>query len=189
MRTLTFRGFLTQYVRSLSFSETNSLCKLAEEATECNPRLRAPLLLYAFFADKGPVLHKAAKQAALCAEFEKMSNLFDKDSLLHALAHGAPELSEEYCKVYRSYLVLRDKTKHDNHTKLLLLRKIQQLQTKQCVSNYRIYTDLGLNHGNVNAYLKHGDVTKVSLATARRALAYLNSMALSAHAGLIQSPD
>ena len=42
-------------------------------------------------------------------------------------------------------------------------------------SNYRIYTDLHLNPGNLNAWLKHGDCGKVSLKTARSVLRYAES--------------
>ena len=37
MRELTFEGFLTRYVRSLSFADTNNVRKLTEEAAEENP--------------------------------------------------------------------------------------------------------------------------------------------------------
>lgn len=46
---------------------------------------------------------------------------------------------------------------------------------KSGVSNYRIYTDLKLNPGNLNAWLKHGDSSKVSLYTARKTLQYMEN--------------
>ena len=52
MRELTFRGFLTQYVKQLAAEKTNSLYKLAAEAGSNNPRLREPLLLYAVYTQK-----------------------------------------------------------------------------------------------------------------------------------------
>ena len=59
MRELTFRGFLTQYVKQLSAQETNSLYKLAAEASSNNPRLREPLFLYAVYSQKQDVLLQA----------------------------------------------------------------------------------------------------------------------------------
>ena len=52
-------------------------------------------------------------------------------------------------------------------------RRIVQLQKEKGVSTYRLYTDLSLNPGNLNAFLKHGDCSKVSLSTARRAVQHL----------------
>ena len=43
------------------------------------------------------------------------------------------------------------------------------------MTNYRIYTDLKLNPGNLNAWRKHGDGDEVSLETDRRTLRYLES--------------
>ena len=51
--------------------------------------------------------------------------------------------------------------------------QIKYLQQEKNVSTYRVYTDLGLNHGNVNAYLKYGDISNVSLEVAEKVLEYL----------------
>jgi hypothetical protein len=50
---------------------------------------------------------------------------------------------------------------------------VLKLQGSTGVTNYRLYADLGLNHGNMNAWLKSGDPKKVSLDVARRAVEYL----------------
>ena len=54
-------------------------------------------------------------------------------------------------------------------------QKVKRLQEKKGVTTYRIYTDLELNPGNLNAWLKHGDGAKVSLETARITLRYMES--------------
>ena len=56
-------------------------------------------------------------------------------------------------------------------------QKVKRLQAKSGLSNYRIYTDLKLNPGNLNAWLKHGNCDKVSLETARQTLRYMEHMA------------
>ena len=56
-------------------------------------------------------------------------------------------------------------------------QKVKRLQEKYGVTNYRIYTDLRLNPGNLNAWLKHGDSDKVSLDTARKTLRYVEGRA------------
>ena len=136
--------------------------------------MREPLFLYAVTSDKADFLLQATKDTQLNAEYANMLASFDKDTLFHALESGDPMLPEGYHKVYRSYISVRDRMKAESHTKELLLKKIRRLQKEKSVSNYRIYTDLSLNQGNMNAYLKHGDLTKVSLDTARRVAEYLN---------------
>ena len=61
------------------------------------------------------------------------------------------ELSEDYLKVWRSYLSYKNRGQADDHTKELMRQKVKRLQEKSGVTNYRIYTDLRLNPGNLNA--------------------------------------
>jgi len=93
-----------------------------------------------------------------------------------ALINDDPALGAEYRKVYKSYLSVRDKKKNENQTKALMRGKILRLQNEAGVSDYRIYKDLNLNQGNLHAYLKHGDCSKVSLDTARKTVDYLESL-------------
>lgn len=71
MRELTFKGFLAQYLKRLSKSNTNSLYRLAEEASSDNPRLKELLLLFALYSDKQTVLLQATKDQNLLAEYQK----------------------------------------------------------------------------------------------------------------------
>ena len=86
---------------------------------------------------------------------------------------GSEEVPAEYTKVWRSYLSRKNRGQADDHTKELMRQKVKRLQEKYGVTNYRIYTDLRLNPGNLNAWLKHGDSDKVSLDTARKTLRYV----------------
>ena len=61
----------------------------------------------------------------------------------------------------------------DDATKSLMRDRIIALQQERSITNYRLYTDLNLNPGNLNAWLKHGDSSKISLANARRVMHYL----------------
>jgi hypothetical protein len=173
MKQLTFPGFLKDYVRSLSHSATNSLYKLAAEAANNNPRLREPLFLYALFADRMDILLQATKDAALHQDYEALLKHYSKESMLHALEEHSQALPENFHKVWKSFKYRKNQVQNDNHTKTLMRNKIVKLQATKSVSNYRLYTDLGLNHGNINSFLKHGDCSKVSLETARRAVHYL----------------
>ena len=164
MRKLTFKGFLTQYVRELSTQDTLSVYRLAKEAEHENPRLREPLTLYSLFCGHAHVLRRAAKGDWLDREVLD----FMPEELMPMLEDEHSKLHENYKKVYRSYRSVASKQQTDDNTKRLLLERTRRRQAESGVSNYRLYRDLGLNPGNVNAYLKHGDVGKVSLDTARK---------------------
>lgn len=175
MRDLTFSGFLKSYVRSLSLTETNSIYRLAKEATDENPRLREPLLLYAVFTHKTDVLLRATKVPAVYSEYKSFANKFDEKGFEAALQDATSPLPEGYTKIWRSYLSKKNRPQNDNHTKALMRNKIVKLQQAKGVTNYRLYADLGLNPGNFNAWLKYGEPNKVSLATARRTVRYLEN--------------
>lgn len=173
MRELTFRGFLTQYVRNLSAQETNSLYKLAEEASRDNPRLREPLFLYALYTQKQEVLLQATKDPVLHSVYYEMTRRYTENTMTEMFVSGSEEVPAEYTKVWRSYMSRKNRGQADDHTKELMRQKVKRLQEKYGVTNYRIYTDLRLNPGNLNAWLKHGDSDKVSLDTARKTLRYV----------------
>ncbi len=177
MRELTFKGFLTRYVRELSKQDTNSLYRLAAEASESNARLKEPLLLYALYSGKQDVLLQATKDSALKRAYQIMLYDYDQDTMMQALKTDSTELPQAYHKVWRTYLSQKNRSQADDHTKELMRKKVKRLQEKNGVTNYRIYTDLKLNPGNLNAWLKHGYCDKVSLETARRALQYVQSAA------------
>ncbi len=175
MRELTFRGFLTQYVRQLAEQETNSVYKLAAEAGSTNPRLREPLLLYAVYSQKQDILLQATKEPNLRSEYFRLVTLYSAEEMTELLEQTSPLVPAEYHKVWRSYQSRKNQGQADNHTKELMRQKIKRLQEKNEVTNYRIYTDLKLNPGNLNAWLKHGDSDKISLDTARRTLRYVEN--------------
>ena len=57
----------------------------------------------------------------------------------------------------------------------MLYEKIKQVKHKKNITNYRVYKDLSLNPGNVNAFLKNADMGKVSLNTVRKILAFVQN--------------
>ena len=175
MRELTFVGFLSRYVRELSMSGTNSISKLAREAATDNYRLRKPLLLYALFTDNSALLIKSFDNEVLIEQYNAILNKYSKAQMLQALKENDPSLSAEYRKVWRSYLAQKNRRETDAHTKELIRQRILSMQKEKGVSNYRIYKALGLNPGNIHDWLKNGAGEKVSLTTARKAFAYVQS--------------
>lgn len=167
MRKLTFEGFLKQYIKALS--SCNSYClKKVEREAESNYRVVAPMVLLAkMSADEAKI--GAIKSERLKKAFAELANVNDIEK---ALKNNV--LSDEFQKVYKTYLTLYKKHENENHTKTLMLAKIRKEQAKKHISNYRIYTDLKLNHGNINDFLTNGNVNKLSLETAQRILDYVS---------------
>lgn len=169
MRQLTFLGFLKGYVKELSLQNTLCISKLVQECAR-NPRLREPLFLYALESGKIAPLRRALSKDPAETDLLHWCDLYSADALHKALVQEAPLLPENFHKVWRSYCSERDRNQSDNHTKSLMRARILQLQKENAFSNYRLYTELGLNPGNINAWLKHGDARKISLSAARRVL-------------------
>ena len=175
MRELTFSGFLSRYTQDLSESKTNSISKLSQEAARDNFRLREPLLLYALFSGKEALLQRRVKGTPLEEQYNSIIDKCSKEQLLHAFMTDDPKLPYSFKKVWRSYLAQKNLKATDAHTKEMIRQRILALQKEKGISNYQIYKELGLNPGNFNDWLKNGAGEKVSLASARRALEYLNS--------------
>ena len=174
MRKLTFEGFLKQYVAELAGVQTASVHKLADCLNE-NPRLKEPLFLYTLTFDKVDLLLRYTVTSAVAAEYEQLSNLYSLEQMLLLLEKQSSELPEGYLKVWRSYCSVRDAALADNDTKELIHRRVVEIQQKKHLTNYRIYADLKLNPGNVNAWLKHNDSSKMSLDCARQIYKYAKS--------------
>ena len=130
-------------------------------------------------AGAGNVANKAAAALGNAAE-ETLAKALQlaAEQMTTLLENGSSTLPNEYHKVWRSYLSQKNKGQADDHTKELMRQKVKRLQDRYGVSNYRIYTDLRLNPGNLNAWLKHGHSDKVSLETARRTLRYVEQAAV-----------
>lgn len=174
MRELTFKGFLSEYVMSLAQAERCSIRTLAREAVG-NVRLRAPLYLYAAVTGRENMLLREARGTSLFDEYAELSRRFDTDGLLAALREQSTELPEEYLKVWRSYESVRDAHLRDDRMKALICQKVLRLQAEKSVSTYRVCKDLRLDNANVNAWLKNNACGKVSLATAKSVLRYMES--------------
>ena len=171
MRKLTFKGFLSQYVKNLSYSNTLDIKRLAKEATTNNLRLRAPLVLYALASSKKDQLMDALSDCSNASEMCRMLDYFDCADLESQLGGG--RVPEDYSKVWNSFLVAQNTPKRDDDLKGAMRKKILRVQAEKNCSNYRVYTDLKLNPGNINSWLKNGDSAKVSYRTAERVMDYV----------------
>lgn len=174
MRTLTFKSFLSSYLKELSAQGTSAPFRLAKEL-DTPPRLLAPLCLYAVQAlTKEQLDRLRQKHPQIDREFSQNRFLCESADTLGSSLE-ALEAMNPYRKCWNSYLCARDKKQSELHTKQLMVQKIKALQTQYGITNYRVYKSLGLNPGNVNAFLTHEDCTKVSLGTAREILNFVRS--------------
>jgi len=176
MRQLTFKGFLYQYVRAFTKLNTNDIRLLAREVPN-NKRLVEPLVLYSLAVNKHECLQRNARDEHLVSALQKFKGM-KWDNFISLLETKDSTVPNEFRKVYRSYLAERDKQKALDHSKHLRLKRTKELQQKKGITTYRLYTALRLNHGNVNAYIKNGDVSKVSLDVADKILGYLETAAV-----------
>ena len=74
MGALTFKGFVTQYLKELSQTNTLNLKTLAREAEDGNYRLAAPLVLYALATEKKDALHPEAIRGGHTDPFRQIGN-------------------------------------------------------------------------------------------------------------------
>ena len=176
MRQLTFEGFLKKYVRELSYCNSNSFHKLLKESEFQNPRLKELLMLYAYLSlDKNKLNKMFSNYNWFQKESAHFENYLDIDMLISDLKNEDSNIPVEYKKFYKTYVNMRNSSLSDMHTKELMLKKIIRLQVIKKVSTYRLYTDLKLNPGNLNDFVKNKKLDKISLRNSKRILNYLEN--------------
>lgn len=162
MRELTLKGYLERQMCELYGTKTKSLYKLSHSA-ENNARLKDTLSLYLRLYVKNDLRNKLLK---------RFPSLYD--SRLDDFDPNFNNGLSEYKTIYENYLYQKNIKSNEEKVKELMYDRIIELKNKKNISTYRIYKDLKLNHGNVNAFIKNRDFSKVGLNTIRNILAYLN---------------
>lgn len=153
MRQVTFETFLEQYLSDVSSQSTLSIHKLVK-LSKRNYRIVSPLVLYCLFSNKMDILLK-----------------YINTNKYPFLSELTPEnyLDDKYSKDYSFQNIHRSFTRrlcffeNENITKSLARDNILKIMNEKGITNYRIYTDLKANPGNVNDYLKNNNTKKVSL--------------------------
>lgn len=170
MRALTFKGYLLSQLQELSETKSTSLYSFAKLA-ENNSCLKDALCLYLILYTSDNLKNKLLfKYAYLNDDCEKLSELKSHNTDDY---FSQCELSE-YKTIYENYLFKLNR--HNNETKIknIMYRKICEVKQQKSITNYRIYKNLNLNPGNVNAFLKYGDTDKLSIETVRKVLSFIN---------------
>ena len=168
-----FKGYLAKYVRALSGENTLNIRALAKEAVNDDPRLMVPLLLYAVYHGKTELLRRSLAENNCGKEILKLLDELETSGPEEALR--SEPLYDEYRKVVNSFRAEAERPANNEQLKDAMRSRILEMQRAKNCSNYRIYTDLKLNPGNINEWLKNGDSRKVSYRTAERIVSYLMS--------------
>lgn len=175
MRRLTFKGFLESYVSSLSGEHTLALSRLAK-LTSSEPRLTEPALLWATASGQTDRMCRLLEaHDELQEECDVLAGLRAEGTLEHALASEDKRLRPEYVKVWQSYVARRDAQVRDARLKLDARARALALAESKKVTRYRMAKDLGLNEGNLHAYLVQANTSKVSLDRAVALVRYLEA--------------
>ena len=170
MRELTFKGYLQQHLCELSSCNSKSLYKFARLA-ESTARLKNVICLY--LANYVPDNLKNQ----LCKRFPYVA--IECDWLSGVPLEQLCGSLSEYATIYENYLNRKNTKANEDRIKALMQKRIVELQKEKGITNYRIYKSLDLNPGNVNAFLKNGDVSKIGLNTARKILVFVNEHPLN----------
>ena len=165
MRELTLKGYLEQQLCELSDCKSKSLYRFSRLAQN-NARLKNVLCLFlSLYVDYKLKNQLTKKFTYLSTDCEKLSGKSPDDF---------DDSLSEYRTIYENYLNKKNLKHNEDNLKAIMQKRIVELKTEKGISNYRIYKALNLNPGNVNAFLKNADVSKVGLNTVRKMLAYLN---------------
>lgn len=175
MRQLTFAGYLKSLVPALAGVDTLAVRRLAQES-HGKPRVAAPLVLMAVVTGRAEELARhLSDQPQLLAELRVLQDLANGDQLEVALASDTTGLREEYMKTWRSFVARRDAGARDERLKRVARERVLALETTRRVTRYRMAKDLGLNPGNLHAFLTQGNVSKLSLQHAYDLVDYLEA--------------
>lgn len=164
---LKFKGFLRGYVRELTGLETDNLKKQLAAVLGDAPAAAEALMLFAAVQGRSQYLAKLAQDTFLAENYLSFSEAAEEEGDLAALLESS-DTPQRYQKVWQAYLSKKDAVKADRRVIALMREKTIDAMQNAELTVYGLCKQLGLNAGNVYAYLNGGDVTKVSRSTARR---------------------
>lgn len=173
---LTFKGFLKSYCRELTGLETNSLKRLVRSVVADSPSAAEAVFLLALAQDKGDYALELAHDTWMVDGYVKVRELYRTCSSWDELFE-LEELPHRYLNVWRSYLAVKNRAATNRRVAGLMREKTLAALEQSDTTCYSLCKQLGLNKGNVYAYLHGGDNSKVSRETARSIMEYALSLA------------
>ncbi|MDR1184544.1 MAG: hypothetical protein LBK67_07085 [Coriobacteriales bacterium] len=176
MSEITLVGWLKSELTRMSGQNTLNICKLATLAKNENPRLYEPLLIYAMETGALDRLLFCIEDEKRKEEYLRVAGLCGDCGIVALTEYEIKSLPWDYRKLLLTWKAVEGKRQRIERSKRLRLERTQKLQKLKAVSNVQIYRTLNLNPGNTNAYLKHGDLSKLSLNNATRIMKYLYAL-------------
>lgn len=169
---LTFKGFLKDYCKALAGVDTVSVKKLCSLAATDAPRVAEPLFLSAVENGSMDLLMKYSKGTWMEEEYSLLAVEARSYLGLAEVYLARCNVPSRYSKVLDVYNERKGAIGNDRRVVGLMREKTVAALESKGITGYRVCKDLGLNLGNVYAYLSKGDVTKVSRQTARKIFDY-----------------
>ena len=164
MRTQSFVSYLEDYLRGVSGVDSLSIHKLAKLSTK-QYRVLSPLMLYCVFSNKKDLFNRYTKN-----KYEHDVDTLNENNFL-----DEEYRDYDFHKIWNSYQNKINVFEYDADTKSMVRNRITALMKEKGITNYRVYTDLKLNPGNVNDFLTNGNVKKVSLDLTKKIFNYVYS--------------
>jgi hypothetical protein len=173
MSALTFQGWLKLQIHSLSGNGSLNLSKLVSLAEKDRPRLFPYILCYAHEIKMDERVLRRIMDDDICDDFQKALEVIGNHPFADLPETEYEQLPWNYHKLLASWNAASHKNQSIQESKRLRWEATKRLQIEKHISNADIYNALNLNKGNTNAYLKDGDISKLSLDNATRIMKYL----------------
>lgn len=168
----TLRWYLAGYLRGLTGLESDSLKKhLAAVLGPC-PSAKEALLAWAVESGKRGELVRLAKESELEPEYAGVLERFDESGLSWSGFLGSEGAPVRYRKVWNGYMAKETSTERDREILAGMSRRISELLAEQGRTRYSIVKELGVNKGNLYAFLA-GNTGKMGFETADSILRHL----------------
>ena len=164
MRELSFNGYLEQYIKDISGDNSLSVSKLVKKAKK-NYRIIDPLILYCALTNRKELFNKYTRN-----KYKELIENLTVDNFLNDEYQNY-----SFSKIWDSYQHRSNIVDYNNAIKSRIRVNILKMMKEKNITNYRVYTDLDLNPGNINAFLTNGDTSKASLNLVKKIYNYVNS--------------
>ena len=178
MRKPTLERWLRRELLALSGLERFSLRKLAAMAQSTHPRLVEPLFLYCVDCGREAALLELVYREDVADSYKSQMGKLSGKNLADLALSGAAQgvLPREYAKHLDSFAADYRKEEIYAASKQMRQERCRRLQLEKGVSNIEISRALGLDAGNVCAFLKRGALGRVSLSDATAMMKYLMAL-------------
>jgi len=173
MRRPNFKGWVSRELLNLSEENTLNLRRLAFLAQNKTPRLRERLVLYAIETGQAERLRCFLYKKEMIDELKTLDKVLKGKNLNDPDIFQSIQISDRYKKAFLSYKAAYEKNDARNESKKLRWEKSVELQKRKGISTAQICSALGLDTGNISAYLKRADIDRISLEKATDIMKYL----------------